>query len=263
MLSPAQREHFAERGFVRVPGAFPRDAAAAMEQRVWAWLERQHGVCPTDPSTWRRGPIEGLQPLKHQVVFDAIGGAVLLGALDELLGAARWTRPKHWGQFLVSFPSPIGEETRSRGPWHTDFDYRGPSERVFAALVFSYLSDVPDGAGGTLAVAGSHRLIRRFVEGRGQAALGRMKTVRHAFMRSDPWLASLAAEENAGRCDLTELVGEREVAGVPVEIVDLSGEAGDVVIGHPWLLHRAAPNRGERPRMMRVQRVVSAAPAVT
>jgi hypothetical protein len=45
------------------------------------------------------------------------------------------------------------------------------------------------------------------------------------------------------------------VAGVPVDIVELCGEAGDVVIGHPWLLHRGAPNRGERPRFMRVQRV--------
>jgi hypothetical protein len=74
-------------------------------------------------------------------------------------------------------------------------------------------------------------------------------------MRSDPWLAALAAEENAGRLALDGLFRAREVAGVPVEVVELCGEAGDVVIGHPWLLHRAAPNRGERPRFMRVQRV--------
>jgi hypothetical protein len=33
MLDPAQREHFEERGYVRLPGVFSRDAAAAMEQR--------------------------------------------------------------------------------------------------------------------------------------------------------------------------------------------------------------------------------------
>ena len=33
MLSPAEREHFTERGFVRLPGVFSREAAATMEQR--------------------------------------------------------------------------------------------------------------------------------------------------------------------------------------------------------------------------------------
>ena len=253
MLTPSQREHFAARGFVRLPGVFSRVAAAAMEQRVWEWLERHHGVGRDDPASWTLAQPTGLQPLKQHAIFDAIGGTALLAALDELLGAGCWKRPREWGGFLVSFPS--AGETRARAPWHTDFDYRGPSDRVFGALVFSYLCDVPAGAGGTLVVAGSQRVIRRFVEGRSRASLAPMKTVRLALMHSDPWLAALAAEENAAGLDLAPLRGERSVAGVPVEIVELSGEAGDVVIGHPWLLHRGAPNRGERPRFMRVQRV--------
>ena len=255
MLTPRQREHFAERGFVRLPGVFSRDAAAAMERRVWEWLERHHGVRRDDPASWSLAQPTGLQPLKRQAVFDPNGGALLLEALDELLGAGCWKRPREWGGFLVSFPS--AGETRARAPWHTDFDYRGPGDRVFGALVFSYLCDVPAGAGGTLVVAGSPRVIRRFVEGRPRASLAPMKTVRLALMHSDPWLAALAAEESAAGIDLAPLRGERSVAGVPVEIVELSGEAGDVVIGHPWLLHRGAPNRGERPRFMRVQRVLA------
>ena len=253
MLDPSQREHFAAHGFVRLPGVFSRDAAAAMEQRVWEWLERKHGVRRDDPASWTQAQPTGLQPLKQHAIFDAIGGTALFAALDELLGAGCWKRPREWGSFLVSFPST--GETRVRAPWHTDFDYRGPSDRVFGALVFSYLSDVPAGAGGTLAVAGSHRLIRCFVEGRPRASLAPMKTVRLALMHSDPWLTALAAEVCAAGIDLAPLCGERSVAGVPVEIVELSGEAGDVVIGHPWLLHRGAPNRGEWPRFMRVQRV--------
>ena len=48
------------------------------------------------------------------------------------------------------------------------------------------------------------------------------------------------------------------VGGVPVRVVELSGEAGDLVIGHNWLLHAGAPNSGTQPRMMRVQRVRAA-----
>jgi len=252
MLTPSQREHFEARGFVRLPGVFSRDAAAAMEQRVWEWLERHHGVRRDDPASWTLAQPTGLQPLKHQAVFAANEGAALLAALDELLGAGCWKRPREWGGFLVSFPS--AGETCARAPWHTDFDYRGPSDRVFGALVFSYLCDVPAGAGATLAVAGSNRVIRRFVEGRPRTSLAPMKTVRLALMHSDRWLAALA-EESAASIGFAELRGERSVAGIPVEIVELCGEAGDVVIGHPWLLHRGAPNRGERPRFMRVQRV--------
>jgi hypothetical protein len=254
-MTEGQREHFAARGFVRLPGVFSRDAAAAMEQRVWEWLERRHGTRRDDPASWTVVQPTGLQPLRHQAVFEPNGGALLLEALDELLGAGGWKRPREWGGFLVSLPG--AGETRARAPWHTDFDYRGPSDRVFGALVFSYLSDVPAGAGGTLAVAGSHRVIRRFVEGRPPKALAPMKTVRLALMRSDPWLAALAAEQSAASVDLAALRGEHDVAGVPVEVVELSGEAGDVVIGHPWLLHRGAPNRGESPRFMRVQRVLA------
>jgi hypothetical protein len=45
------------------------------------------------------------------------------------------------------------------------------------------------------------------------------------------------------------------VADVRVRVVELAGEAGDLVIGHNWLLHAGAPNCGSRPRIMRVQRV--------
>jgi hypothetical protein len=48
-----------------------------------------------------------------------------------------------------------------------------------------------------------------------------------------------------------------------VRVVELAAGAGDVVIGHPWLLHAGAPNCGAAPRIMRVQRVRLAAPAIS
>ena len=42
---------------------------------------------------------------------------------------------------------------------------------------------------------------------------------------------------------------------VPIEVVELTGEAGDVIVGHPLLPHTPAPNCGDRPRFMRVQRI--------
>jgi hypothetical protein len=257
MLTAAQHAEFEDRGFVRIPGAFSREQAAAMEARVWAWLERNYGVSRSDPATWKDVAPTGLQGLKRQSVFDAIGSEVTCGALDALLGPSGWQRPRDWGGFLVTFPGPGPWRVPSR-VWHTDFDFQPPSERPHGALVFSFLSDVPPGAGGTLAVEGSPHVIRRFLAEHPRAARASMKSVRHALYASDPWLKGLtsADEEPARRERLME--EGAQVDGVPVRVVELLGEAGDLVIGHPWLLHAGAPNCGTQPRMMRVQRVRAA-----
>jgi hypothetical protein len=233
-----------------------------MEARVWRWLGKKHGARPDDPAGWPRDAVYGMQGMKRDAVFDAIGSDALRAALDALVGAGRWQPPRDWGGFLLSFPSAKPWTVPSH-VWHTDFDFRGPADPPQGALVFSYLSDVPPGAGGTLAVEGSHRVIAAFVAARPSAGRETMKTTRNALMASDPWLRELAAEQHAP--DRTErlLRPGAVVAGVPVRVVELAGQAGDVVIGHPWLLHCGAPNAGAAPRLMRVQRVRLAARTIS
>lgn len=257
MLTADQRAEFEEKGFVRIPGAFSREQAAAMEARVWAWLERKYSVSRTDPATWTVSAPTGLQGLKRQHVFEAIGGEATCAALDGLLGAGRWKRPRDWGGFLVNFPS-AGPWSVPRRVWHTDFGFQGPLDRPFGALLFSFLSDVPPGAGGTVVVEGSHHVIRQFLVEHPRASQSKMKNVRLALVQSDPWLAALASEEeDPARVERLMRDGAA-VAGVRVRVAELTGEAGDLVIGHNWLLHAGAPNCGSRPRIMRVQRVSTA-----
>jgi ectoine hydroxylase-related dioxygenase (phytanoyl-CoA dioxygenase family) len=82
-----------------------------------------------------------------------------------------------------------------------------------------------------------------------------MRITRGAFIASDPWWKALTSPEP--QLDRVERLMQREtrVGGLPVRVVELSGEAGDVVIGHPWLLHAGASNCGDSPRLMRVQRI--------
>jgi Phytanoyl-CoA dioxygenase (PhyH) len=253
MLTAAQHAEFEERGFVRIPGAFSREQAAAMESRVWGWLERTYALSRTDPATWKGLAPTGLQGLKRQAVFDAIGSDATCAALDALLGPGGWKRPRDWGGFLVNFPSAGPWRVPSR-VWHTDFAFQAPHDRVFGALVLSFLSDVPPGAGGTTVVEGSHRVIRRFLEAHPRAAQSKMKNVRLALCASDPWLKALTSDaEDPGRDE--RLRHGAVVSGVRVRVAEVAGEAGDLVIGHPWLLHAGAPNCGSAPRIMRVQRV--------
>lgn len=43
------------------------------------------------------------------------------------------------------------------------------------------------------------------------------------------------------------------IRGVPVRVEELTGEAGDVIVMHPRLLHAVAPNTLDTPRMMLLQ----------
>jgi Phytanoyl-CoA dioxygenase (PhyH) len=253
MLTAEQRTAFDEQGLVRIPGAFSRAEAAEMEAQVWTALGRKYGACRTDPSTWPPGSASGLQPLKGLPAFQAIGGSATVEALDAVLGRDRWKKPRDWGQFLVSFPTAEGWTVPTG--WHTDFAFLAPADAVFGALVFSFLADVAPGGGGTAVLAGSHRLIRRFVATQAPALLASVPKSRVAFMRSDPWLEALAS--NGGEPDRVArfMEDEHRIAGIPVRVHELTGEAGDIILGHPWLLHSISSNGGNRPRFMCVQRL--------
>jgi hypothetical protein len=43
------------------------------------------------------------------------------------------------------------------------------------------------------------------------------------------------------------------VGGVPLRVVELTGEPGDVVFCQPVMVHCVGPNRGQRPRFMRIK----------
>ena len=89
MLTQAQREEFDERGFVRLAGAFPADAAAAMEDRVWSALDSRFGVSRADRSSWKL-PL-GLSVARSATLSDE--------AEDEAAVVERGTRKPHCKRF--------------------------------------------------------------------------------------------------------------------------------------------------------------------
>ena len=161
MMTPEQSEEFQERGFIRVPGAFPADAAAAMVDRLWASLEKRFGVSRTDPETLKLPPGLELQGLRRSSVFKDVGSATTTTALDELIGEGLWEYPRP--SFLVSFPNPGATTWTVPHNWHTDWPYRAPQRGPVGALLFSFLSHVRPRHGGTVALEGSPGIVRAFV----------------------------------------------------------------------------------------------------
>ena len=177
LTGEALRRQFAEKGWVRVPQAFARDAALEGQGAMWAQLERTRGLRQGERSSWAAEEAatapcgsDGLKELKHSPVFRAVGSERLKGAIDDLLGAGAWTEPKHWGAFLVTFPgrvlgSPHAQPASWRMPragvgtgFHWDGN-PGPDSQLKAPAgegrwpavqVMSFFSDVEPRGGGTL-----------------------------------------------------------------------------------------------------------------
>jgi hypothetical protein len=255
VLTPEQRADFERHGFARVPSAFSRDDAGRMEDTLWNSLEQKHGVVRTDRATWKLPLAVGLQSLRGNTVFEPIGGARTVDAIDSLMGAGGWHQPKHWGQFLVSFPEPGEKWSVTHRSWHTDFPYFLHTDRIYGLLVFAFIGEVPAGTGGTIVVSGSPRVVSEYIGAHPKLRKTKMKVTRRALMQSDPWLRELASESGPADRSARFMQNEARIDDNPVRVVELTGEPGDVILGHPWLLHSASPNCGDRPRFMSVQRI--------
>ena len=235
-------------GLVRVSEAFGPGAAEAMAATVWSELDRVHGMRPDDRATWRAGEVRGLGRLRTDGAFAAMGTAVVEDAVTTL--APDRPPPPHgdWGGPLVTFPAPSTWHVPSAG-WHLDEPVRGaPAYRLLLKWL-AYLGPVDDGGGGTVALAGSHRLVAGWADQAPPDDPGRSAPVRDAVFGLAPWFAVLRQGEHDARRDELLRAGE-VVRDVPVSVVELTGGPGDVVFLHPHVLHAAAPNTSGRPRLM-------------
>ncbi len=241
-------EQYRRDGVARLAGGFPGAAAASMAEAVWTELGRVHGIRRDDPATWPAGEARGLGRLRSEAAFGAIGTDLVEEAVTELVPDRPPHRHDDWGGPLVTFPAP-GTWRVPAGGWHLDYPVRGAPGSALVLKWLAYLAPVVAGGGGTVALAGSHRLVAGWAAQASPGDPGRSATVRDALFALDPWLLRLRRDEpDAGR-DEALLTGH-EVRGVPVRVVELTGQPGDVVFLHPHVLHAAAPNHADGPRLM-------------
>jgi hypothetical protein len=256
-LSPAQVAAFEERGHVRLAGAFPPKVALQLQQRMWAELQEYFAIDREDRDTWCQ-PQRSLRGAKWDPLQRAIASDSLVGAIDEVLGPARWKLPTNWGVVLVTFPCRTRDEwTLPTSGWHYDFDLHDNASSPSGLLVFTFFSAVGARGGGTLIVEGSHRLLRRFAESLSpNERRAEHQVLRRRFLRHDPWLRALTEAGGAPRDRIGYFMREtQEVRGVPVRVVELTGDPGDAILCHPLMLHVSAPNQSDTPRFMRSQRI--------
>ena len=155
-------EHFRERGFMRVPGAFSRHEAAAMRAAVWRVLERSN-IREDDPSTWSTERPTHLQELKDDPVFGAAWGPRTRAAIGQILESASWPEPRSWGGFFIAFPT-AGEWNVPSSAWHADARYTSALAPPEGVRLHALMGEVEPRSGATFFLAGSHKLLHRWFE---------------------------------------------------------------------------------------------------
>jgi hypothetical protein len=224
-LDDADIQRFVADGFVRIEGAFDRSLADAALQVLWDEVRALHsGFDPTNEATWP-APVVRL-PGSSDEPFRAAADSVRLHcALDQLVGPGQWVRYNGVaGTFAIRFPH---EQEPNDAGWHIDGSFPGPDgnwwvnhhSRDRALLMLFLFTDVgPDDAPTRIRV-GSHLEVPKVLVPAGEAGV--------------PFGA----------------VTERADFGhLPVEYA--TGQAGDVYLCHPFLVHAADRHRGETPRVI-------------
>lgn len=221
---------FIRDGFVRIEGAFSREAAASCCERIAA----HGGIDLTDRSSWKQ-PVARIIGAGDPLFAEVMNTPKLHAAYDTLVGPGRWVPRNNIGYVVVRFPHA---ENPGDAGWHIEASYSvegEPGVNVFsrdrALLVLLLLSDVGSDDAPTRVRVGSHLLVPSQLRDAG--AVG---------MRS---------------FDVATDTPEMEACAV----ASVTGAAGDVYLCHPFLVHSASwPHRGVAPRFMAQPALVSKEP---
>jgi hypothetical protein len=247
VLTDEQRAELERDGVVKLPAAFPLATARRMQDVVWNELRRRYEIEREDPATWDRHPPVGLKSSKRSRAFEPLADGIIATALDDLFGSDGWIPPKAFGNVLVTMPNA----TEWRVPhriWHSDFEATASPDALFAVKVWALFDDVEPRGGGTPQLVGSHRSFAQYLQ---TADDHSYKAAKFGFLRSHPFLRSLTRD--AGEPDRNQrfMDASTDVDGVPVRVIECTGQAGDVYLTHPWVFHSIAVNARTRPRLMR------------
>jgi hypothetical protein len=223
MLDADAIETFVRNGYIPLRRAVPPGVIEACQADVEEEL-RTRGVDPDDPSTWKVPVVRFWCPDTHAFA-EAGTQPALWSAYDQLLGSESWWRREGVGGSIpVRFPHV--DDPGDAG-WHIDgsFDFEGDYGVNFRSkgrglLALFLLSDVSKSDAPTELKVGSHLDVPRILQEFGDAGV--------AFGTASRRLPASTFERPSAFA---------------------TGDAGDVFICHPFLVHRATwPHRGSRPR---------------
>ncbi|KAL5341413.1 hypothetical protein BJX70DRAFT_395805 [Aspergillus crustosus] len=237
-LTAAQKSHFLEHGYVRIPNCFTPAKAAEWTHDVWIRL----GFSPTDKTTWtserinmprhREESVRTFAPKAWAAICELCGGEDRISeefakwgdSLIVNLGTDQWEGEGKEGKW----PDP-----RELDNWHVDGDffmhYLDSPEQ--ALLVIPLFSDIQEHGGGTMICPQAIPLVARHLYDHPEGV--------------SPLMTPRGQEpQNSGLEFYISLIRQCS------DFREMTGNIGDVVLMHPLMCHSASRNSLRIPRII-------------
>ena len=226
-MTPSQADSFTRLGYLRLEGFHSRKLVGGIRQKVVAELKRL-GISADGqrlPKSLKDIPIfQQIGRLSSLVRVPGLHQALVTPALLDCVARLGGQEPSdiQETQLLLS-PAHQAAWSLKALNWHVDVAGRN---RLPGIQAFFLIDDVAPHGGATLALAGSHRA--------GGSRAGAAPSVRDILKSS---------------ADV-----ERDLRGLDVNIVEMSGFAGDVFLMDMRVLHTPSVNATKSVRMMATSR---------
>lgn len=225
VLTEQQVDSFLNKGYLIVERAIPREITERYTALAWERL----GYDPNNPATWEqpiihmpamnRFPIRELAPKAWETMCEVLGG-------EERIDPEKAT----WGDsFILNLKlgadEPYREPSAAAGGWHKDGDFfrhflDSPEQGLLTIVIWS---DILPRSGGTFVATDSVPLVAR-----------------HLAAHPEGILPTKDSPVSTG----SHLIHECR------EFIELTGNAGDVALLHPYILHASSQNPSGRPRFI-------------
>ncbi len=233
VLTEADARHFIEKGYVRVRGCVDRALAKRWTDEAY----RRLGYDPDDRATWTKeivwmdrhniAKIKDISPKGWAALCDVTGGEDRIDHRIMEIESQHFTTidSTEWSDaFVVNFrrgaDKPWIKPSPEAGGWHKDgsFFRHFLDSREQGLLTIVYWSDVLPMGGGTFIAPDSIAVVARYLAEHPEGI--------------DP------------STDFGALIGQCR------EFEEITGEVGDFIILHPFMLHASSNNHSGRVRFM-------------
>ena len=247
-ITNTQLEEFRQRGIIRLRGMLPaakvdraRAATRCRMREAGIWQDESWHV-----SHLRNAPInEGAKyarKLKGCREFDGLVDGQVPNVVRKLLDGQSTFCGMDVPQPLFTLPNADSWEVPYAN-WHLDIP-RLPNVGIPGVQMFTFLETVGACGGGTLVVAGSHRLHN------GNERIS-SKDLKRKLKKADYFrgLMSDSQDDRSRFLNKTDFCGD-----VELQVVEMVGEPGDVYFTDLRVLHTVSPNATGIPRIMLTRR---------
>lgn len=212
-LTEIDLKHFSVYGYVKIKNAFTKETAFCCKDILWQVLQDKHNI-RRDHDTWtKKATLDNVYHGSEGKPWSDVFTSTLSESINKICGLNR-VGNFGCGWWMITFPESKDDGWKVDGSWHIDGLFRHyPFSQQIGLIPIMFFSDVLPNGGGTAVAESSHLVAAKILS---QAGLKGM----------------------TGK-DLTKTV---LATGENFNIIELTGEAGDVVLMHPLLVHARSTN---------------------